>query len=161
MYTQFGKLFLAFTLLCLVGTPALADKLQVGDTVSGFELPDQYGNQHSIKEMPKTLILTFEKRTGGFVNGFLKMQDKSFLKKNNALYIADIARMPMLITNMFALPKMKRYEHTVLLAYEDDFQALYPIEKAKATVIHFDQKGAITEILFVDDEASLKAEILK
>ena len=39
-----GTLFLGINLLCLLATPALADKLQVGDTLSGFELPDQYGN---------------------------------------------------------------------------------------------------------------------
>jgi len=161
MRLPLGTLFLSVNLLCLLATPALADKLLAGDTLTGFQLPDQYGNQHKITEMPKTLILTFQKNTGALVNGFLKKQDKSFLKQNDALYIADIARMPTLITNMFALPKMKKYEHTVLLAYDDDFQAPYPMKDRNATVLHLDKMGAITEILFVDNEASLQEEILK
>lgn len=161
MHPVIGKFALATLSFCLFATPALADKLQVGDKVGALTLPDQFGNEHTVKEMPATVILTFEKKTGALVNGFLKKQEKDFLAKNNALYIADIARMPMIITKTFALPKMKKYPHTILLAYDDDFQAPYPMKKKNVTILHFDDEGKITAIVFVDNETRLQDEISK
>jgi len=145
----------------LVATIAQAEQIQIGSRLAGFELEDQFGQPHSIKKMPRTLILTFEKTTGAFVNQFLTRQGSQYLAEHDALYIADIARMPSMITTMFALPKMKKYTHTVLLAYGEDFQGHFPRKSGKATVIHFDASSRVTDCLFVSTEEELQKEIMR
>ena len=53
----------------------------VGQSVSPLELEDQHGNHTTLKAMPKTLIMAYEKGTGATVNEYLNTQDKGYLKK--------------------------------------------------------------------------------
>jgi len=138
-----------------------AEQIQIGSKLGGFELEDQFGQPHSIKRMPRTLILTFEKKTGAFVNQFLTRQGSQYLAEHDALYIADIARMPGFVTTMFALPKMRKYTHTILLAYGEDFQKHFPIQTGMATVIHFDPSSRVTDFVFVSNEEELQKEIMR
>jgi len=146
--------------LLVLATIAQAEQIQIGSRLQGFELEDQFGKPHSIQKMPRTLILTFEKKTGAFVNQFLTRQGSRYLAEHDALYIADIARMPSLITTMFALPKMRKYTHTILLAYGKDFQKHFPIRDGMATVIRFDPSSTVTGFAFVSSEEELQKEIM-
>ncbi len=146
--------------LCLA-LPVYAEPIQIGSTIEGFELADQFGEEHKIESMPRTLVLTFEKAAGALVNDFLTRQAKGYLAQQNALYVADISRMPSLITRMFALPKMRKYPYTMLLEYNEDFHKNYPMEPKKVTVIKFDEQNRVTAIAFVDDEKALEQEILR
>ena len=146
-------------LLLFVATTASAAEVGIDSRLPPFELPDQFGRNHVIKEMPKVLILTFEKSTGAMVNQYLTRQEENYLPSQNALFIADIARMPTPITLLFALPKMRRYEHTILLAYDRAFQESFPRKKGHATIIHFGQTQAIEAITFVQDDRELEGEL--
>lgn len=122
-----------------------------------MSLPDQHGKSHRIEAPPRLLVLTFEKDTGAMVNGFLKNAEKGFLADHDALYIADIARMPAIITKMFALPKMRRYSHTILLAYDEDFQKAYPRRSGSATALRIDDSGRIESVSYPTDQRALEA----
>ncbi len=146
-------------LLFFAATMASAAEVGIDSRVSPFELPDQFGRDHLVEDMPRVMILAFDKGTGEMVNQYLTRQEKGYLPNQDALFIADIARMPMLVARLFALPKMRKYQHTILLAYDEAFQEGFPRKKDHATVIHFGRTQAIEAITFVQDDRELEGEL--
>lgn len=130
----------------------------VGQSVSPLELEDQHGNRTTLKEMPKTLIMAYEKGTGATVNEYLNAQDKGYLKKYNAAFVADISQMPGLVTKLFALPKMRKYIHTVLLIQDEQQGLKFPSKEEKITVMKF-RDNLLTEVKFITTSSELKAAI--
>ena len=130
----------------------------VGQSVAPLELEDQYGSHITLKAMPKTLIMAYEKGTGATVNEYLNAQDKGYLKKHNATFIADISQMPGLVTKLFALPKMRKYIHTVLLIQDEKQGLQFPSKEEKITVMKF-QDNLLTQVTFITTTDELKAAI--
>lgn len=143
----------ALLALSLFGAP-----YKIGQSVAPLDLQDQFGKRTALKAMPKTLIMAFEKGTGATVNDYLAAQDKGYLKKNHAAFVADISQMPNFITETFALPKMRKYPHTVLLIRDEEQGLRFPGEEEKITVMKF-RGNFLTHIQFVSTAAELKQAI--
>ncbi len=138
---------------------AAAEPIQLGETVAGYTLEDQFGKEHRIEKMPRTVILSFEKSTGAVANEFLAAQRNDYLSQNDAVFIADIARMPGIVTTFIALPRMRRLSYTILLSYDDEFRTKYPVRKTMLTVLHFGEESQVTQIQFIRDPVALQAAI--
>ena len=123
-----------------------------------LNLIDQHGKRSTLKVMPKTLIMAYEKGTGATVNEYLALQGKEYLKKNNAVFVADISQMPNFITETFALPKMRKYPHTVLLIRDEEQGLNFPAQEEKITVMKF-RGNFLTKIEFVETAEQLKKAI--
>jgi hypothetical protein len=131
---------------------------KVGQSVSPLDLKDQFGKKHILKVMPHTLIMAFEKGTGATVNEYLAAQDKGYLGEHNAAFVADISGMPSFITSSFAIPKMQKYPHTVLLIYDEEFGLKFPGEEDKITVMKF-RGNFLQSINYVSTADELKKAI--
>ena len=131
---------------------------QVGQSVMPLDLSDQFGKKHAMKSMPKTLIMAFEKGTGATVNDYLAAQGKGYLAQHKAAFVADISLMPNFITESFALPKMRKYPHTVLLIRDEEQGLRFPGEEGKITVMKF-RGNFLTKIDFIETAAELKKAI--
>ena len=149
------KKVILFTLLAvsLFGTP-----YKIEQSVMPLDVQDQFGKHTVLKVMPKTLIMVFEKGTSATVNEYLATQDKGYLKKNNAVFVADISQMPNFIAESFALPKMRKYSHTILLIRDEEQGLRFPAQEEKITVMKF-QDNVLTQIVFISTEAELKHAI--
>lgn len=110
---------------------------KVGEVVAPLSLNDQFGKLHVFKEMPKTVVMAFEKGTATTVNEYLATKDKSYLSTHKAAFIAEISQMPRFITQAFALPKMRKYPYTVLLIDDEEQGLKYPYQENKITVMKF------------------------
>ncbi len=93
--------------------------INIGSKIE-FTLPDQFDKPHSLTNNIKKLILVFAKSTGHTVKAFLNKQDRDYLEKRNALFVADISPMPTVIRNTFALPDLKKSPYSVLLIYDEN-----------------------------------------
>jgi len=144
----------------LLAVSLMAAPYKIGQSVSPLSLVDQKRKKATMKVMPKTLIMAFEKGTGATVNEFLLDSGKEYLKKNNAGFVADISQMPNFITETFALPKMRKYPHTVWLIRDEEQGIRFPIQEDKITVMKF-RGNFLTQVEFVETAAELKAAIEK
>lgn len=144
-------------LFLLITLSMWAASYNVGQTVPPLNFPDQFGKITVFKEMPQTFIFTREKGTSAIVNDFLKTQDGAYLQKYNAVYVADISGMPNFITEVFALPKMRKYPYSVLLI-RDESQVKFPGEEGKVTVMKL-KGNMVTSISYVSIPEQLKAAI--
>jgi len=140
-----------------------AAPLVVGDSIDTFKtykFETPQGRQMKVPKSTNLIVAAFEKDTGKLVNEYLKNEDPMFMPKKHAIYIADIHNMPSIITNMFALPKLRKYKHPIYLHFGEEFEKFFPNKEEKITVIHLKDKK-VTSISFVTTKEELKAAIAK
>lgn len=152
-----------FALLTLSLTLFAAEVLTVGthlDKLKNYKYESQNKYPMQIPTAVKLIIVSFEKDTGALVNDYLDTKKSSYTIDHNAVFIADINRMPSIITKMFALPKMQKYKHPIYLHYEDQFENFVPHKEEKLTLLRMkDQK--VESIAYISTVKELKAAIEK
>jgi hypothetical protein len=147
-----------FIISLLAAMGLWAAPYQVGQSVQPLELSDQFGKKHTLKMMPETLIVAFEKATAATVNDYISAQPKGYLAKHKAAFAADISQMPGFIAESFALPKMRKYPHSVLLIRDEELGLRFPGEEEKITIMKF-RGNVLTKIEFIRTAAELKAAV--
>ena len=121
----------------------------VGSTLE-FTLPDQFGKQHTLENDTKKLVFTFEKDAAHIMKDFLQQEEKGFLNKQSALYIADISPAPVFIRNAFIIPDLKKSPYPVLLIYEEETAKNFRYDsKSEAIKIVTLENKTVTDIRFV------------
>ena len=149
--------FTTLALLALsVGSAHAADLYQTGDALIPFTVKDQNEQAFTFAPGPRTVIVSFSMGVGKDANGFFAKQTADFLAKNQTLFIANIYGMPA-IGRFFALPKMKKYPHRILLGDDEHLLDRYPTQEGKLTVLRLDPSAKITAVEFVDAEKDLPA----
>jgi hypothetical protein len=137
-----------------------ANEYQIGQTINSIILNDQFGTIHNIDEMPRTIIMAFEKEPSAVLNEYLSKQSEGYLEKNNAIFIADISGMPAFVSKSFALPKMREYKYKVLLITDENEGAMYPYQEGQITIIKT-ENNRIKSINFTDELSQLNKMIEK
>jgi len=136
-----------FMILTFISALSASDFI-LGGQLPTLTYPDQFEKPHTIGSNIHTIIVSFEKATGADMNAFLKAHQPDYLAKHHAVFIANISEMPSLITKLFAMPKMRKYKHTILIINdEDNHQFLHKEDKITVYTI---ENGFIKDINFVD-----------
>lgn len=138
------------------GAPAAAQTYQVGDPFAAFSTKDQHDKRFSYEGGARLVVVAFEMGSGKAANAFFEKQPADFLAKHEAIFLSNIHGMPG-IARAFALPKMRRYPHRILLADGERFLERYPKKEDFLTVLALDAKGVIASIRFVDPKKGLGA----
>lgn len=146
--------FRALLLFCLVTLSLAAAPYRVGDTFEAFTTKDQHDRSFTYTGGSRLIIVSFEMGSGKAANGYLEEQPAGFLDQHRALFIANIYGMPG-IGRAFALPKMRKYPHRILLADAENFLARYPTQEDKLTVLTLDDAGKITAIRFINPKKEM------
>lgn len=132
-----------------------AKSYDVNNTIKSFTLTDQFDKVHQVDERIQTIIVSFEKGTGADINSFLSTKSPDFLEKHNTVFIANISGMPSFVTTMFALPKMRKYEHSILLIYDEE-DTRFLQEEEKSTV--YKLKNGIVQRIYYITQKDLETE---
>ncbi|MDP2894437.1 MAG: hypothetical protein Q8N78_08765 [Sulfurimonas sp.] len=151
-------LFFALSVLALN-----ADFLNVSSSITKlneFKYVTPQGNEIKIPKDVKLIIVSFEKDTGALVNEYLNTKSSDYLTKYNSIFIADINKMPSVITKMFALPKLRKYKHPMYLNYDEKFEQSVLGKEEMVTLLHV-ENSIIKHISFIVRKEELKAAIEK
>jgi hypothetical protein len=140
--------------LLLTATAWAAEPLQPGEALPVFSLKDQHEQPFTFAPGPRVVVVSFAMTSGKQANAFFARQPADFLAQKQALFIANIYGMPA-IGRFFALPKMKKYPHRILLGDDEHLLDRFPQQPGKLTVLNLDPLGKITAIAFVDAEKDL------
>lgn len=149
MFTQIAVSI--FLLACLI-SPLLAEPVKPyakGQTVLAFKAKDQHGNPYVFKKGTRYLLIAFDMSTSKMANKILAEKGKNYLNQNKAVYMADIHGMPK-IGRAFALPKMRRYPHTIILADEKNLLSRFPSAENQLTVLKLNPQGKIISLDYWD-----------
>ena len=142
---KIALLFFSLSTLLLASTLELSTPLS---SLQKFEYETQHEKEITIPDNVETIIISHEKDTSAMINKFLDSKEKDFLEKNHTVFIADISKMPSLITSLFALPKMQKYKHTIYLQYSDEFVKFIPAVDGKVTVLTI-QNAQVSNISYI------------
>lgn len=151
------RLLAAFALLALSAVCAhAADLYKSGDALVPFTVKDQHEREFTFAPGPAVVIVSFSMGVGKDANAYFAAQPADFLDRQKTLFIANIHGMPS-IGRFFALPKMKKYPHRILLGDDEHLLDRFPVQEGKLTVLRLDPSAKITAIEFVDAEKGLPA----
>jgi len=121
-----------------------------------FTLPDQFGNSYSLGSDITRLIFAFTKDTGHIVKSYMMDKPEGFLASKNAVIVADISGMPVVIQNTFALPDLKKSNYKMMLIYDKDMAAKIKNGKDATKVIIVDLvKNVVKSINFAGSTEEL------
>ena len=145
--------------ICMVGL-ALANPYKVGSKITAFQAKDQHGAAYEFKAAEtKFLLVSFDMETGKKANAALTAEGAQFLPGKKAIYVANIHGMPG-IGRMFALPKMKKYAHRIILGDDENLLKPYPQQAGKVTVLKLN-RGVVSAVSYWDPSATKPADALR
>lgn len=160
-YPRLLKLSLISACAALLGISAAgAAPYQKGEAVKAFEAKDQFENAFTFKPAEtEFLLVSHDMETGKKANAALTTLGKDYLPTRKAIYMANIHGMPG-IGRMFAMPKMKKYAHRIILADDAALIANFPAEAGKVTVLAL-SAGKVQSIRFWSPADEPLADYLK
>lgn len=139
----------------------VADKLGavgVGDPPPEISLDDQHDRLLRIDSATKMILFAPDRTSGEIAYAALEPVGDEALDDAGIRYIADISGMPGFVTRMFALPKMRDYSFSVLLATEEADAAALPSREGHVTVLKISD-GRVADVAYFADATALAAAI--
>ncbi len=116
-------------------TLSLAAPYEKGQQVEAFTAKDQHEQAFTFKPADtRYLLVSHDMETGKKANAALTTLGKDYLGSKKAVYMANIFGMPG-VGRMFAMPKMKKYNHRIILADDAALIARFPAQAGKVTVL--------------------------
>lgn len=136
MKTSLKKSIIAtFAAAVCATTMAFAGTYEKGDGVSSFTAADQHGKAFTFDpRASRYLLVSHDMETGKKANAILSTLGKDHLDDRKAVYLANIFGMPG-IGRAFAIPKMKKYSHRIILGDDSALIAKFPRQEGKVTVL--------------------------
>jgi hypothetical protein len=144
---MFKKILLSLFISCSLWANV---PFNINDKIGNFSLLNQFDAKQTIDNSVEMIIVSFEKDTGAQLNEFLSQQTPDFLQQHKTVFIANISGMPMVITKMFALPKMRNYKHPILLIYDEN-DVRFKSQEGKSTLYKL-KDGVIQSIEFITQD---------
>lgn len=148
-------------LLACAGTlsaQAQTTPLRAGDALPTLALTDQHDKPAFVPADLRQVIFAGDKAGSELVTDWLDAQPKDWLARSKRVYLADIHKMPGLITRMFALPKLRDKAYPIVLGREAGDLAAFPHKKDCVTLLPVDG-GKVGQAAFACDAAALKAAL--
>ncbi|WP_342247936.1 FAD/FMN-containing dehydrogenase [Pseudomonas sp. OTU2001] len=143
-------------LLCLM--PLLANALEPGDKLAPWTLLDQHDHAYSLDTGTHILLVARDMDGAKLVKAALADQPEGYLEARDAVFVADIQRMPALISKLFAIPAMRDYNYRVLLDRDGRVASGYPGQDGQVQWLQLKQGKLVSQRAFADAPA-LKAAL--
>jgi ketosteroid isomerase-like protein len=137
---------------------AAGESLGPGERIPDLELEDQFGVSHAVGPEVRLVLYSRDMKSGKVIEKALEDTDSSYLGARGAVVVADIHRMPGLITTLFALPKLRDRPYPMLLDRDGAPTEALPFREGEVTWLALDE-GIIREIRHVDAAEVLRSEL--
>lgn len=136
----------ALLLLCLLSTAALA--LEPGERLAPWTLLDQHDATYTLDDQTRVLLVARDMDGAKLVNAALEDKAKGYLEQRQAVFLADISRMPRVIASLFALPKMRDYSYRILLDRDARIAPRYPSGEGEVLWLQLDGLQIVSQHAF-------------
>lgn len=144
----------------LGSTLAMATPYSAGQKVEAFQAKDQHETPFTLQPSEtRFLLATHDMDTGKKANAALDALGKDYLPGKKAIYVANIHGMPG-IGRMFAMPKMRKYSHRIILGDDAALIARFPQEAGKVTVLSLSD-GKVKSVKYWDPASEKLDDLLK
>jgi hypothetical protein len=141
-----------------IGNCFAAETLKTGDVLPMISLTDQHDKPAKIEPNITRIIFASDNGGASLVTAMLDSKEPTWLTQTNSVYLADIHKMPSLISRMFALPQLREKPYNIILGREEADLAMFARQKGCVAIIPvLNQK--IGESIFSCTEDALKEAI--
>lgn len=135
-------------LLCLLSSVALA--MEPGERLAPWTLLDQFDAPYTLNDETHILLVARDMDGAKLVNAALEGQPKGYLEQRQAVFLADISRMPSVIATLFALPKMRDYNYRILLDRNARIAPRYPAGEGEVLWLQLEDGQLLEQKVFKD-----------
>jgi hypothetical protein len=139
----------------------LAGLIQADETpepVVQWTLLDQFDEAYTLNDQLKILLVARSMEGAKILHAALEGKPKGYLDERDAMFVADVSRMPQVIATLFAVPAMRDYDYRVLLDRQPRVAPLYPGSTETVLWVEMD-KGRVTSQREYSDAAMLDAAL--
>ena len=154
-YRHLAALTLSLVSLATLAQPA---EINAGDALPVMTLNDQHDKPYSLAADTRQILFAADNGGAGLVMAELDRRGATWLKDTKRAYLADIHKMPSLVTRLFAMPKLREKAYPIALGREAADLAMYPRKKDCVTLLPI-QAGKLGEVSFACDAAALQAAL--
>ncbi|MBA4681464.1 MAG: FAD/FMN-containing dehydrogenase [Pseudomonas sp.] len=141
----------ALLLLCLLSTAVLA--LEPGERLAPWTLLDQHDVPYTLNDETRILLVARDMDGAKLVNAALEGKPKGYLGERQAVFLADISRMPGVIASLFALPKMRDYNYRILLDRDARIAPRYQAGEGEVLWLQLEDGKLVEQKVFRDAKA--------
>lgn len=152
------NIFLSVILSALFVQALAQNSLQEGAPLPPLNLKDQHDKALDFPSDIQRIIFASDNTAASLVTPFLDTKKANWLKDERTVYLADIHRMPSLVTRMFALPQLREKSYSIGLGREEKELAAWPKQKGCVSVIQV-LSGKLHKFTYACDAAALDAAI--
>lgn len=135
---------LGILLSCQLATAA---PLAVGDAIPAVAAKDQHGAAYTFTNGTAFLLVAVEMDAAKAANQKLAAEGAGYLEKHGAAYLMDIHPMPG-IAKVFALPKMRKYPHRIVLIETKGVLNWAPSKPGHVTLLALNPEGRVSNISY-------------
>ncbi len=130
----------------------------VGQPLPALALKDQHDKPWQITAGTRLVFFAAGRKASNLMQTVLQALPKDQLTRKNALYLADMSKMPGFITRTFALPALKEMPYPIGVSLDEATLAAWPRQTDAVTLIELDQSG-VKRISYASTEADLRAAL--
>ncbi len=132
------KILLLFLPLFLYASP-----IEVGSKIESIKLYSQHDTQHRLVKSG-IWVISWDKKNSRVANKYFN----SYGMKKNINFIVDVASAPSFFFNIFALPELQEFKHTILLSPNKSYNKNLPYKEGFLTILYIQNKK-VTKIEYV------------
>jgi hypothetical protein len=147
-----------FVIGVCVGSVSADEPYKEGEQMVEIVLEDQHGATGTIDDNTRQVLFTRDMDAGDVVKAALAHDGSALLEAGGTIYVADISGMPSLVRHLFALPKMRKREYSMLLDIDGEATRRFPGQSGSATLIGLDGLK-IMGVRFLADTDEIKAAL--
>lgn len=152
---KYSRLILMVT---LVLRSVQAAPVEIDQALPRLVLQDQHAVPWQVRGDTRLVVFAAGRQPSNMVMEVLSGQVKGFLESRQAVYVADMSRMPGFVTRTFALPALREQPFVVGVNLDEKQLADWPRQDNAITLIHLDA-GRVSSIAYVRSAAELKAAL--
>jgi hypothetical protein len=138
----------ALLLAALLSWPALAlasPPLQPGQALPELTLKDQHDQAWKVSADTKLVLFAAGRKASNLVQTVLADQPAGFLATRQAVYLADLSRMPGFVTRTFALPALREMPFVLGVVLDEALLKNWPRQDGAVTLIAL-QDGRVSTV---------------
>lgn len=147
----------AARVLLLSLLPFMANAAEVGDTLKPFTLNDQHDQAYSLDAGTRVLLAAGDMDGAKLIKAAIEAEPKGYLEARHAVFVANVQRMPALISKLFAVPAMRDYNYRVVLDRDGQVVPDYAVAESQVLLLQLDNGKLVSKTAFSDAEALREA----
>lgn len=132
-----------------------APTFQVGQPLPALTIQNQHQRAWGWDDSTRLVILAKGRKPANWVMEVVGAQGNGFLASRQAVYVADMSKMPGFVTRTFALPALREQPFEVGVVMDDQALAAWPQQADTLTVIYLD-RGRVVRHESLTDAAGLR-----